>query len=52
MGVQEEEKKRPTYFDLTPLLKALKKFLAYGPEQRSFIRTKMLKNHEKVRNVF
>ena len=39
LGVQKEELKRPTHFDLAPFIKALKKFLSCNAEERSRIRT-------------
>lgn len=52
MGVQEEEKARPTFFDLVPFQKALKKFLCVTPDVRSFVRCLFTEKAEGVRKVF
>jgi len=52
MGVQEEEKVRPTFFDLVPFQKALKKFLCCTPDVRSFVRCLFTEKNTLLRNVF
>lgn len=42
LGREITEDKRPTYFDLKPFLKALKKFFSCTPEERTKIRTLFL----------
>lgn len=52
MGVQEEEKVRPTFFDLVPFQKALKKFMCCTPDVRSFVRCLFTEKSTPLRNVF
>lgn len=52
LGVQEESVKRPVHFDLGPLQKAFKKFMACSAEERSKIRALFAEKETAVRNVF
>jgi len=49
---KEEELKPPTYFDMAPLLKAMKRFLAPKPDTRSLLRREIEKHSDKVKALF
>jgi hypothetical protein len=51
-GKAEEVEKRPTFFDLVPLQKSLKKFFACTAEVRSTIRQQCIDKAGLVRGVF
>lgn len=52
MGVTEEEKVRPTFFDLVPFQKSLKKFLCCNSDVRSYVRCLFTEKNTAVRSVF
>jgi hypothetical protein len=52
LGAKEESIKRPTHFDLAPLQKAFRKFMACTPEERSKLRGLFAEKENQVRGVF
>ncbi len=49
---KQDMNKKPTYFDMEPIKKALKSFIALSAESRSALRTQFIVNKQLLINCF
>lgn len=49
---KQDKNKKPTYFDMEPIKKALKSFIALSAESRSALRTQFIVNKQLLINCF